>query len=286
VLLLPVSSVLSKENVQKNVHKIQLYDRVATIMTQQWLEFLKPQISASSGEESRSFFDSFLQAHAKDIVQAEWVGEIGDQVIDEVFDVLQENGTFDDFEIDIFPIKLSFLQYVARSEAAEEISVADIQIPDSVWLSDLFGVSVVDVSMILEQLRQYLVMIKFLNWVLGVLFFVCMGVFFLFFSAKVALRWIFGSLLIGSLPLLIFPLVFKFYLLSDSFLNSVTYSQSSSWQKLVLLISLSFLEDMTNWWTIISLVIFALVMVYFVRLVLLKDFLRGLAKGDETLEKQ
>jgi hypothetical protein len=178
------------------------------------------------------------------------------------------------------------LQYVARSEAAEEISVADIQIPDSVWLSDLFGVSVVDVSMILEQLRQYLVMIKFLNWVLGVLFFVCMGVFFLFFSAKVALRWIFGSLLIGSLPLLIFPLVFKFYLLSDSFLNSVTYSQSSSWQKLVLLISLSFLEDMTNWWTIISLVIFALVMVYFVRLVLLKDFLRGLAKGDETLEKQ
>lgn len=258
VLIYPINSVFTHENTKETFHNINLYDRIVNIVAKQWLKF------SPLPNSDDQYFETLIRDHATEIVSSEWVGVLGDQFIDEVFYSLKYDDAFSNFIIDLRPVKSNFVNVLANSDIKNDAFKIKSQIPDDINVTLLLGVDLNQINFVIRQFNEIFKMFAVLKIILGCLTILPVIVLFLLFSFKKAVTWFMGSLLVTSIPFLIFPFVFKFIILSKSGLTLMTSHFSSFREIIAILAGLSFIEQMMHTWTIFGLIFFGLSSVYMV----------------------
>ena len=258
ILIWPISTVLTHENTKETFHTIKLYDRLVTIISSQWMAFNPIE------NPDDQLFESLIQDNATDIISADWVGVVGDQFIDEFFYSMKYDDAFTNFTVDLSPVKRNFISVLRQSDISNEIPKIESQIPDTIPISLLFGVDVRQINYLILEFEQVLTMFYYLRYILLVLLAGPFVVFVLIGKINDSMNWIMGTFLAVSLPYLVFPFVFKLFLISESGLYWLTNGYASFRETISVLVALSFVEQMMHTWTIVALTLFGMSLGYFV----------------------
>jgi hypothetical protein len=246
ILFTPLLFILQKDKVKSTLEKMKLYHHVTPIIQDRTLKFL---------ESEDGLFAQVLRDNIDEIIHPSWVEYVSEKMIDEVFEIIKTEKELEDIEIDLRPVKENYLLVLAASEVKDEMSEIREMIPDSIYLTDLLSLNMADLNKFSLEIINIIRVIKIFFVILVILLVFAMLTMALLLPGKKVLNYLLFDLGIIGLILFAWQFIYRFYFLSNSYLESTMANIDSVLKKLVILIALTFGDNLSRIWAIIGIVI-------------------------------
>ena len=236
--LLPLPWVFNQATIQKLLVTTKVYDRAVAIAIQQWQQVVKEQ------GHQETLFAKTVATHAAQILTKSWIEKNSSQIVADTFQTI-DTGKYKPLTLDMSELKTNYLQVLKNSPVGPQIPHLETQLPDTVPLAQVSGVSDEEVKSNLLQLKLLGDRIPVILGILGSLLVLVVGV--LYYSLPRSLVW--RSLAIGTtlsgVIILGWAAFVQYQVLSVARID-MAMEQGSIWSGLMWILATALLEQIAN----------------------------------------
>lgn len=241
-LTIPLPFIFNSTQTKQNLAKLNLYQKITPIITERIL---------LNFDLENNFLSQDYPNVSLEIIPPSWVKYFTETIIDELYRTFKGN-SFEDLEIDISPIKENYVTIIYNSGLIEAIPEIEKIVPNKLFLTDIFGISEDSLDQLTNFIHSTYYSLNVIFVILLIVFLLIIFFSYLLLSSKELNSMIF--IVFSFIGSFFFPSFFfyRFIILSPRILNQIIEIPSIS-QRTLLIISLSFIDNLTRFYSFIAL---------------------------------